>query len=288
MDEPSNRATVGTFDLLRRWTAYLEVSGRCNANTRRQYRRALVAVCADLVLGLEQLTEDDLIAYVASLDPRGGMRAQVLKALHSFYSWAERRQVLPINPVRALPIPRAKYGRAPTLERPDRERLFAAAEQIDPRARPALELMFATGARIGSLCGIRPEDVLSGKSGNRWVHFAVAKDNRPYDVPLNALGAAAVDQLLELATYRPPRVRSRLPTLVGVEPSTVWTWMHRACEIAGVRAWPHLLRHAFATELADVDDRTWAELMNHRDASLRRRYADRRDDRMEAAVQTVH
>jgi len=48
MAAPPRGATVQaeastTFVLLRRWQEYLEVSGRCNANTRRQYRRTLIA-----------------------------------------------------------------------------------------------------------------------------------------------------------------------------------------------------------------------------------------------------
>jgi len=230
------------------------------------------------------VTEDDVIVYIAACSPRGGRRAMVLRSLHSFYRWAERRKLLPENPVRAIPIPREKYGRAPTLEHAERELLFKAAEFVDPRARPALELMFATGGRIGSICGVRPEDVYRGSSGRRWVHFAVAKDDRPYDVPLNEMGTAAVDALLVLADYRPKRARRRLSTLVGVAPATVWSWVHQASERSGIEAYPHLLRHAFATELVDVDDRTWSALMNHRDASLRRRYAAPKDDRMEYAV----
>jgi site-specific recombinase XerD len=274
---------TGTFELMRRWQEYLEVSGRCNANTRRQYRRTLVAFVADTLIELADVTEDDVISYVAGCSPRGGRRAMVLRALHSFYGWAERRQVL-ASPVRAIPIPREKYGKAPTLEAADRALLFKAAESVDPRARPTMELMYATGARLGSICAVRPEDLFLSASGRRWVRFTVAKDDRPYEVPLGPIGEAAFDRLLELADWRPKRARARLPTLIGVRPSAVWTWVNQASTASGIRAWPHLLRHTFATDLDDLDDRTWAAMMNHRDASLRRRYAAPRDERMEAAA----
>lgn len=286
---------MDTFSLLRRWQDYLAVSGRCNATTRRQYRRYVFAFLADTLAdpanlhlgGIRDITEDDVIAYVAAQDARGGMRRQTLKGLHSFYAWAERRREITDNPVSALPLPREKYTKAPTLEADERELLFAAAEAIDPRAQATMELMYATGARIGSLCGVMPQDIYTAKSGRRWIHFAVAKGDRPYDVPLNVLGVTAVDRLLELLAFYPAHAPGRAPTLVGVGPETVWEWVHRAAEASEIQAWPHLFRHSFAADLEDVDDRTWAALMNHRDASLRRRYAAPKNDRMEAGVDRV-
>ena len=122
---------MDTFSLIRRWQDYLKVSGRANENTRRQYRRCIVAFLADVVgdpanehlRGIRDVTEDDVIAFLAAQDPRGGMRRQSLKALRSFYAWAERRRLLEDNPVRALPLPREKYGKAPTLSAEEREAL---------------------------------------------------------------------------------------------------------------------------------------------------------------------
>jgi len=290
-----------TFGLLRRWQQYLEVSGRANANTRRQYGRAMTNFLAD-VLGdpanehlscIGDVTEDDVVECIRRIPPQGGARAQVLKALHSFYGWAERRRYLPDNPVKGLPIPRRKYGRAPTLEEDQREALFAAAELVDPRARPTMELMYATGARLGSICGVLPEDITRGKDGRWSVEFRVAKNDDPYQVPLNAQGRAAVERLVELLGWQPLRAARRRPTLVGVGPGVVWSWVHEASDRAGLRVdgrrvWPHLLRHAFATDLEDVDDRTWAALMHHRDASLRTRYAAPNEARMIAAVDALH
>lgn len=271
-----------TWALLRRWQTYLEVAGRANENTRRQYRRYMIAFLAEVMTDPREITEDDILEVLARQSPQGGMRAQTLKTLHSFYRWAEIHGHAR-NVVRPFPIPRTKYGKAPTLELDELGALFAAAEQIDPRARPTLELLYATGARVGSLCALVASDLYRDRADRPWVQLRVTKGDRPYELPLSPLGEKAWKRLEHLSGYCPPRAVRRL-TLVGVGPSTVWSWASRAGETAGLDVWPHLLRHSFATHLADVDDRTWAALMGHRDASLRRRYAAPRDDRMRAAV----
>lgn len=278
---------VGSFDLIRRWQDFLEVSGEAGPNTRRQYRRYLLAFLAEVLKDPRDVTEDDVISYLASLDPRGSMRGMTLRALRSFYGWAEERGVCG-NPVRRLRVPKHKPGPAPALSPAELERFLAAAATLpDPRAHPSLELMYATGARIGSICGVLPEDV---DLERRRIFFRVAKYDQPYSVPLGPRGLEAARRLLELRDWKPRNVRERRPTLTGVGPFVVWRWCKAAGERAGLKVTPHLLRHTFATRLAEdprVDVRTWVELMNHRDASLLRRYAAASEERLRRAVEAL-
>ncbi len=274
----------GPFGLIRRWQQFLEVSGRAGENTRRQYRRYLLSFLADVLKDPREVTEDDVVSYLAGLDGRGHMRGMTIRALRSFYAWAEDRGLCQ-SPVRRLRVPPRKYGPAPALSPSELERVLAAAGQLpDPRARPALELMYATGARISSLCAVMPEDV---DLDRRRIVFRVAKGGQPYAVPLGPRGLRAAHELLELRDWKPRNVRARRPTLLGVGPFVVWRWCKAAGERTGLRVHPHLLRHTFATRLAEdprVDVRTWVELMNHRDASLLRRYAAASEERMRRAV----
>lgn len=287
VQEGPERAVVGLdgpFDLIRRWQAFLEVSGRANANTRRQYRRYMLSFLADVLKDPCQITEDDVVDWLADQDARGAMRGMVLRSLRSFYSWAEDRDLCR-SPVKRLQVPKRKYGPAVCLTAEELAQLLVAAERLDPRARWAMQLMYATGARLGSLCALAPQDVRGD-----WVHFRVAKYDQPYGVPLGPKGQEAVARLLALLDYRPRAVRERPTTLVGVGAFSVWRWVHLAGEIAGVRASPHILRHTFGDRLAadpNVDQRTWATLMNHRDASLLRRYSAAHDERLQAAVREL-
>lgn len=274
-----------TFVLLRRWQTFLEVSGEANDNTRRQYRRAIVAFLADELIELEEVTEDLVIGYMARMSERSGMRGMVLRALKSFYRWAVPRGILEHDPTARLKIRRSKAGPVRALEPSDLERVLTAAESIDPRARPTIALAYATGARVGSLCALLPEDVRGGR-----VVFRNTKGDRPYEVPIGSRAQEAIDQLLELMNWTPKGVTKRSPTLVGVGPSRVWQWVHAAGEAVGVDASPHSLRRTYGTALAsnpDVDLRTWVELMGHSDGSQLRRYAKASDPRLRRAVEAL-
>jgi site-specific recombinase XerD len=100
----------GTFVLVRRWQQYLEVSETCGANTRRQYRRYLIAFLADTLLEVEDLTEDDIVAWLADQPAKGAMRGMTLRALRSFYGWAEDRDICR-SPVKRLSPSARSTGR---------------------------------------------------------------------------------------------------------------------------------------------------------------------------------
>ena len=260
---------MGPFEAVRRWQDYLVATG-ASESTRRQYRYHLIHFLADTLTDLGSITEDDVVSYLAQLPAKGHMRGQMLRALKSYYAWAEGRE-LALNPTRRLRIRPPKYGPAPSLSEEELRRLLEAARRRDPRRAWAIQFAYATGARLGSLCAVKPEDVRDGH-----VVFRVAKGERPYAVPLGALGREAADALLAYGS----------PTLIGVGPGAFWHWVHQASVESGVRAWPHLLRHTFATRLlqSGVDVRTVQELLNHSDLSQIPRYTAVTDERKRAAV----
>jgi site-specific recombinase XerD len=284
MGSPLALEAAATFQLLKRWSDWMEVSGRYSAKTRHAYRRYVISFLADTLIPLEETTEDDVVGYLADLPANGDMRGAMLRALRCFYGWAADRGMP--NPVIRLKVPRKKYGAAPFLEAEDLERLFEAAD-MDPRARPTLELMFATGARLGSITEVMPGDVDLAK---RVIHFRVAKGDRPYSVPLGARGYGAVMGLLELIEWKPKMASIRRPTLIGVGPGTVQRWVSEAGEKIGVRAHCHLLRHTFAERICNdpaVPALIAAELLNHVDTSLLRRYASGRSELQRSAVASL-
>jgi integrase len=273
------------FLLIRRWQAFLEASGRVNASTRLQYRRALVALIADLCIDVTLISEDDIVGWIAQHDPRGGAVALTLKACISFYSWALVREEIVPSPVRALTVPRRKYPRPPALTEQDLSTVLGAARAYrDPRLAPTLELMYATGARIGSIVGLEARDLDFDRA---WIEFRVAKNDDPYGVPMNERAKVACRDLLMLADYRPRNAPHRRMTLIGVGRSRVMQWIQDIEDSTGIPVWSHLFRHTLLTELAHdpaVPIAVVSKIANHKDSSTTMRYVADREGAMSAAL----
>jgi integrase len=286
------------FETVLRWQRTLDVSGRCNANTRRQYRRTLIAFLADVLsdpgwTGCRDpfaLTEDDMVAYLEGIDPKGGARAMKIRTLRSYYGWLAEREdaagapLIHRNPMRHIHPKDRKYGAAPALTPEELDHVLSCAERVDPRARWAIQLQYATVCRAGSLVAAEPRDIERTPAGPI-LHFREAKNDDPYTVPLGPTAQQAVEQLLALMEYTPKRA-TRRPTLIGVGYSAYESWVKRTEDLAGVRLYSHLLRHTAITRLSEdptIDVRTIMAMANWKDPRLLDRYAAKSDRRMRRA-----
>jgi integrase/recombinase XerD len=266
-------------DALRRFDGYLSVIGRSD-KTRAKYRYYLLRFMADTMTDLGDATEDSIVDYVAGMPRNGSGRADTLRALRSFYTWAEDRG-LSSNPAKRLKVPRKRYGPAPALDPDELTRLVIAAAWRDPRRAWAILFVYGTGCRLGSACEVRPEDVRGST-----VHFRVTKGDRPYSVPLGHVAKVAAQELASNAYV----VRTlKTDTLLGCVPGTFWMWVNRAAKDAGLRAWPHLLRHTTATRMVEegVAFDVVAGLLGHADLSMLPRYVHTSDERKRAAVEAL-
>ena len=87
--------------------------------------------------------------------PEGG-------GLRSGFRFLARRGFVPDDPAAGLGVPRGPK-RLPVVLKPGQvDRLLAGPDPVDPvglRDRAILELLYATGIRVGELCGLRLGDV---------------------------------------------------------------------------------------------------------------------------------
>jgi integrase len=234
-------------------------------------------------------SERDVVQVAQSYPTKGGGRAMSIRAMRSFFEWASDIDVaeMLLNPARRITVPRPKLGPAARLSQEELEAVWEAAQDIDRRAQPTLVLLYHTGARVGSMCGVRPEHIRFDRHGEPSIYFAVAKGDFPYELPIASPEAVdALISLIDLYRWKPKMAQSRRDTLVGVGEGTVWKWVSEAGRRAGVHAFPHLLRHSMLSDMAadpQVDQRTLIEAANWRDGSQIRRYAAPSEPRIRSA-----
>jgi integrase len=261
------------FERLRAWSNWLEVTGHA-PDTIRSYRYWALRYMVWSLADLHEASEDDLVGFLASLPANGQTRREALKAVRSYWSWAAPKAGR--NPAERLHLRRRREP--PVADVPTEQelrRLIRAAFRRDARWGWGILLAATTGLRVGSLVALRPEDCHGD-----WLWTTAAKGDRRYRVVLSRPAQIAVRHLLAL---------SNGPTLLGVRRGGFRYWVHRAALDAGLgRVYPHLLRHAFATRLAQVaDPRTWQEAMGHADLSQYPRYVHVDGHRLREAVEAV-
>lgn len=277
---------VDTFLMLRAWQDSLEAKGKLSEHTRQQYGRTMVAFFSVVLKPWDEITPTDIAEVLRTTTSRGGYRDLMLKSLFSFYRYAAKHGGIE-DPTTEFGFRRRRSGPPDYLTREDLERLFVASEAVDPRARPTLELMYATAARIHSVTELRLDDI---DVGHRSIRFMLGvKNAATYSLPLGPRAYAAALRLLELSDYVPRYGKRREGKLVGVGDQSVRNWMQAAARKAGldIRVYPHLLRHSALTHLANdpaVSVATITTVANWQDPTPFRRYAAARDGDMKRAL----
>ena len=107
-----------------------------------------------------------LLRRFRALQRTGGLAAASIArkaaALRAAFRFLARRGLVPDDPAAGLGTPRGPK-RLPVVLKPRQvDRLLARPEPVDPiglRDRAILELLYATGIRVGELCGLRLADV---------------------------------------------------------------------------------------------------------------------------------
>jgi site-specific recombinase XerD len=276
--------------LLDAYLARLRVERNLSAYTLRNYRTDIGHFLDwwGHVEGTDPLdiTRPAFRRYLAALDADGMARASVARkvsTVHTFYRHLAQEGVLPADPLRELKPPKKPRTLPKVLGQTLIDALLSAPDrQTDTgvRDRAILELLYAAGLRVRELTGLDLDAVdlheqtvrVTGK-GNKQ---RIALFGEPAERALRLYLKTARPQLARDAKQRAlflNREGGRLSVraLFGVE-----LLVRRYAAAAGIdeRAYPHLLRHSFATHMLDggADVRIVQELLGHTSASTTQIY----------------
>jgi integrase/recombinase XerC len=256
--------------------------------------------------GVDELDRVDLAllrSWLASLTSAGRARATVARraaAARAFLSWAQRTGRIPVDPSARLLAPR-RHATLPTVLRaPEAAALLDsaadAAESGHPiglRDRVALELLYATGARVGELVGLDVDDVDLERRTVR----VFGKGGKERVVPFGLPAARALETWL--AAGRPALVgtNSGPALLLGqrgrrADQRQIRAAVHRlAATVPDLQdLGPHGLRHSAATHLLEggADLRAVQELLGHATLATTQIYTHVSVERLKVTYEQAH
>jgi integrase/recombinase XerD len=231
---------------------------------------------------------------------RSGLAAASIKleaiALRIFFRFLQVRNILPGNPAENLSVPRIEKYLPETLNPPAVAGLLESVSAADPlglRDRALLELLYASGLRVSELCGLR----LEGLDLKEGMIRVTGKGNKTRLVPVGSAAREAISRYLELERPKLVSRKSGAEIFLSVRgrkltPQRVWQLIKRYAARAGleVNAYPHLLRHSFATHLlaGGADLRIIQEMLGHADISTTQIYTHVDSSHLKAVHKKFH
>lgn len=266
-DGPSGQVAEAVAD----FAEYQELVAGRSAATVRSYRSDLLDL-ARHVPTFSDFKLNNLRAWLAEAVAAGLSRATLARrtaSVRGFSSWAVRQGHLSADVAARLVAPKVNRPLPKVLGETQAGELMTSSDSADEpeflRDSAILELLYATGIRVGELCGLNIKDVDLARTTAR----VTGKGDRQRVVPY---GAAAVDALRQWLDHGRDQFAGDTDALfVGVrggriDPRQVRRIVQRAAEVTGTDGLtPHGLRHTAATHLLEggADLRIVQEMLGH-------------------------
>jgi integrase/recombinase XerC len=221
-------------------------------------------------------------------------------ALRTLFRFLARRGLVAEDPAAALGVPRGPRKLPVVLKAGQVDRLLAGPRPVDPvglRDRAVLELLYATGIRVGELCGLRLGDVDLAADTVRVLGKGARERVVPFGEPARValLDYLAAGRSAMLPERPAPGDREALFFNRRRKPMTsrdVRGMLERYRAAAGVPAGtsPHTLRHSFATHLLEggADLRAVQELLGHVALTSTQTYTHVSNERLRRVYEQAH
>jgi integrase len=201
---------------------------------------------------LLDLTASQAVELAGYFPNAASSRRQLRTALQHYWAMHDTA-----GPVKAIRVPKQSRGRFRGLEADEARMLAKAARGWWPDG---------TAVLLGLYLGLRREEIATLK----WTGFdrdlewvtVMGKGARTRSLPVHPTLAAELNPWITAYQYVFPG-RS---TNAHVHPATVWQWVERVSDAAGVRMTrPHMLRHTCLATMNDAtkDLRTTQEFAGH-------------------------
>ena len=265
---------------------FLRYERNASAHTIAGYRRDLnqfLGYLGEKELALRRVDNVHIRGFMAHLHERRLKKstlARKLAAVRSFYQFGVKKKWVPENPAKVVATPKQEKHIPSFLSEEEMVNFLEvppSRRPLDLRDKAVLELLYATGIRVGELVGMNLEDVsfterlvrVRGKGKKeRLVPFGrVAEEQlREYRTARTQLLQERIGEKAMFVNYQGGRITSRSVERI-VDKYIRQTAVKRKIS-------PHSLRHSFASHLLSrgADLRVIQELLGHESLATTQKY----------------
>jgi integrase/recombinase XerC len=289
------------------FAGYLSGERAVSAHTRRAYlgdlRSLLAFAASEGAASLQDLELGTLRRWLGVQSQSGAARGTLSRraaTVRTFTAWALREDRIAVDPALRLKAPKREKSLPAVLHTSQLSRLLADMEEaaadgtpLAVRNRAIVELLYATGVRVGELAGLDIDDL----DPDRRTLRVLGKGNKERTVPYGVPAALAVDDWLRRGRPAFARDTSGPALFLGarggrVDQRQVRELVNRLFEALGdtSASGPHALRHSAATHLLDggADLRAVQEILGHSSLATTQIYTHVSVDRLRKSYQQAH
>jgi integrase/recombinase XerC len=292
---------------LEAFARYLSAERAVSPHTLRGYlgdvRSLLAHASAEGAVRLGDLELGTLRRWLGNQSQAGAARATLARrsaSVRVFTAWALAEELIVADPALRLKAPKREQSLPGVLQAAQVTRLLAALDEaaaegapLPLRNRAIVELLYATGVRVGELAGLDVDDL----DPDRRTLRVIGKGNKERTVPYGLPAALAVDDWLRRGRPLLARAGSGPALFLGTRGGRVDQRQVRAMVqslFAGLgdtsASGPHALRHSAATHLLDggADLRAVQEILGHSSLATTQIYTHVSVDRLRQSYQQAH
>ncbi|GAC1452731.1 MAG: tyrosine recombinase XerC [Pseudarthrobacter sp.] len=286
---------------------YLEAERARSDHTRRAYlsdlRSFLEYAASEGAMDLPDLELGTLRSWLGAQSQAGMSRSTLARrsaTARSFTTWAMREELIAVDPAVRLRAPKADKSLPGVLQSQQVLRLLSNLEEaaaegspIPVRNRAMVEVLYATGLRVGELAGLDVDDL----NPDRRTLRVLGKGNKERTVPYGVPAAVAVDDWLRRGRPLLATDHSGPALFLGtrgnrVDQRQVRSVVKDLFEALGDTSatGPHALRHTAATHLLDggADLRAVQEILGHSSLATTQIYTHVSVERLRRSYQQAH
>jgi integrase/recombinase XerC len=295
-------------EILKAFNRHLTSERNLSVHTVRAYIGDLESLLAHLetlkVDQIAQLELNHLRSWLANQQIKGGARTSLSRRITSirlFTKWAVKNNYLAKDVGTTLATPKGHRILPDVLEIDEAKTAMdslatrATEEQTPLSLRDAaiVEMLYATGARVGELCGLDFNDI----DYDRQTIRVLGKGNKERTIPFGNPALRALTSWLKQGRDQIAQSQSGDAVFIGargkrIDQRTVRTVVYEALSaIEGIeRMGPHALRHSAATHLLEggADLRTVQEILGHASLATTQIYTHVSTERLQKAFKQAH